>query len=113
MFSHPVSRNASKENLNTFRDSAVDPLGSQRTIGEGTATKKSHLYLDVALVRYRNSEQVRVLKDNEFIKEFQTRPNDDYWRRVEVVQTCLKSRCGVGTPIFVEFVAPIDPEAPE
>lgn len=52
--------------------------------------------------------EVRVLRDNEFIQEFSRRPNDEYWRKVEVIQTCVKAKTGCGEPVFVNFVAPLD-----
>jgi hypothetical protein len=33
----------------------------------------------------RPNYEVKVLKDNEFINEFQIRPNDAYWKTVEVI----------------------------
>jgi hypothetical protein len=62
------------------------------------------------MVRYRTNHEVKVLKDNEFINEFTIRPNDSYWKTIEVVQTCTKSKTGSGTPIFVHFFAPMDEE---
>ena len=79
--------------------------------------KKSAFYQDTAMVRYRVTKErpnyeVKVLKDNEFINEFQIRPNDQYWKTIEVIQTCTKSKTGCGTPIFVHYFAPLDEESP-
>lgn len=74
--------------------------------------KKSTFYADTALVRYRDDKQVKVLKDSEFIDEFAKRPNGQYWKTIEVIQTATKSKTGCGTPIFVHFFAPLNEEAP-
>ena len=51
----------------------------------GLEARKSPWFAEVAMVRYRNSEEVRVLREAEFGKEFTRRPNDDYWQEVEVI----------------------------
>ena len=47
--------------------------------------KKSAYYQDTAMIRYRVNDEVKVVKDNEFINEFTIRPNDHYWKTIEVV----------------------------
>jgi len=37
------------------------------------------------MVRYRGSPEVRVLRETEFMTELSRRPNDEYWRKVEVI----------------------------
>ena len=54
-----------------------------------------------------------MLRETEFIAELQRRPNDEYWRRVEVIQTCVKAKTGCGEPVFVHFQAPLDQDLPE
>jgi hypothetical protein len=55
-----------------------------------------------------------VLKETELYKEMQShqRVDDKYWRTVECLQTCIKSRVGHESPIFVNFLAPLDETQP-
>jgi hypothetical protein len=36
------------------------------------------------------------------------KPHDDGWQQVEYIQTNIKSFVGCGTPIYVNFFAPIN-----
>jgi len=55
---------------------------------------------------------VRVVQDTEFINEFRRRANDDFWRTLDCVQTTVKSKTGIGHPIFIQFYAPINEKEP-
>tara|TARA_B110000285_G_scaffold204660_1_gene241778 strand:+ start:645 stop:827 length:183 start_codon:yes stop_codon:yes gene_type:complete len=59
-------------------------------------------------VRYNNRDEVKVLRDNDLIKEFGQRATDPYWLEVEVVQTCIKAKTGCGEPVTCKFMAKID-----
>lgn len=46
---------------------------------------------------------------------FKQKPHDEGWSEIQYIQTNIKSSVGCGTPVFVNFFAPIndlDPEAP-
>ena len=51
--------------------------------------------------------EVRVIRDAEFIKETDIRKND-YWKTIELIQTSIKSATGCGKPISIHFFAPMD-----
>ena len=46
------------------------------------------------------------------MKILEKRQNNDQWKKVEVIQTCIKARIGCGEPVFVHFFAPIDETNP-
>lgn len=91
---------------------APAPPAAEEENNQAHTEKKSALYQDTAMVRFRTNNEVKVLKDNEFINEFSIRPNDGYWKTIEVVQTCTKSKTGSGQPIFVHFFAPLNEDSP-
>ena len=74
--------------------------------------KKLQFFEDFALIRYKDRNEVKVLKEDEFIYAFQKRLNDEYWNKVLLVQTCVKSKLGVGKPIFVHYYAPLNQDNP-
>ena len=76
--------------------------------GNATDTKKTPWFAEWAMVRYKGSVEIRVHREPEFGKDFQRRPNDEYWKTVEVIQTCIKAKTGCGDPIFVKFNAPLN-----
>jgi len=54
-----------------------------------------------------NYEHVRIVKDTEFINEFNRRPNDTEWLTFNCIQTCIKAKT-IGKVIYIQFYAPID-----
>ena len=48
-----------------------------------------------------------MVRDTEFINDFRRRANDDYWKTIDCVQTIVKSKTGIGHPIFILFYAPM------
>jgi len=52
------------------------------------------------------------MREKEFINEFSRRPNDPYWLTVNCIQTSIKSKTGVGHPVFIHFMAPINEDEP-
>lgn len=76
-------------------------------------TSNSEIYYkDTAVFRFNESDAVKVLWENEFFNEFKRRANDEYWKLIDCIQTAVKAKTGLGTPIFVTFHAPIDEQAP-
>ena len=53
-----------------------------------------------------NYEHVRIVKDTEFINEFNRRPNDTEWLSFNCIQTCIKAKT-IGKLIYVQFYAPL------
>jgi hypothetical protein len=68
-------------------------------------------YKDSAIMRFHD-DLVKVVRETEFINEFRRRANDDYWKLVNCIQTCVKAKTGVGSPVFLHFVAPINESEP-
>jgi hypothetical protein len=50
-----------------------------------TVEKKQQIFEDFVMIRYKDCDEVRVLKEDEFNNEFHKRLNDPCWRRVELV----------------------------
>ena len=53
---------------------------------------------------------MEILTEKRF-NHWQSKPN--YWRNVSHIQTCVKSKKGIGKPIKVIFYAPIDLQEPD
>ena len=50
--------------------------------------------------------------DSELIAIFKKRPNDDFWKSIKYIQTCLKAKSGLGEPLIVSYKAPLDEHNP-
>jgi hypothetical protein len=50
---------------------------------------------------------VKVVSELEFMSEFRRRTSDDFWKHVNSIQTCVRSKIGCGEPIIINFLAPI------
>ena len=48
----------------------------------------------------------------ELVNNKHPRINDDYWTRVELIHTTVKSKIGIGEPITINFFAPINEAKP-
>jgi len=61
-------------------------------------------------MRFKDKEEgVIVYNETSFFACFgNKRPNDPFWNKVEVCQTCVKSKFGCGEPIYVQFFAPLN-----
>lgn len=59
-------------------------------------------FRDAAVFRYVDGN-VKVMNEGEFIKEFKRRNNDLFWRTLECIQTCIKSKVGLGRHFFIPF----------
>ena len=61
-------------------------------------------YKDAAILRFSDEiHSVKVVNESEFINEFRRRNNDPLWKSLECIQTCIKSRFGLGKHFFVDF----------
>ena len=81
-------------------------------IGGAAREKDKHFYADRAIIRYRQEPEskevkVSVLSDSVFFNLIDNKRSND-WKTVEVIQTCIKSKYGIGEPILITFYAPID-----
>ena len=79
-------------------------------------------FKDVALIRYLNPQttdditksseyqptSVHVVNDVGFMNTMKLRANHGFWYSLECIQTNVKAQIGCGTPIIVDFFAPID-----
>lgn len=54
-----------------------------------------------------------VLNENQFLRLFNKGQNDQVWKRIDYIQTCLNVKIGIGRKIVVNFFAKINPELPE
>lgn len=52
-----------------------------------------------------SAESLQILKDNEFLSIFSGARSGEFWKKVRNVQTCLRSKTGVGKPIIINFRA--------
>lgn len=57
-------------------------------------------------------ETVKVANETEFINEFRRRANDAFWKSLECIQTCVKSKIGLGKHIFIAFKVQIKKNEP-
>jgi hypothetical protein len=72
-------------------------------------------YQDAAVVRYRNKQDgVMIHTDTTFFNLFNKyRPNNPFWKEVELIQTCIKSKWGNGEQFKIQYYAPIDEIKPQ
>eukprot|EP00347_Sterkiella_histriomuscorum_P017727 403348226 len=59
-------------------------------------------YKDAAILRDIDG-YVKVETESEFISEFRRRANDPFWKSLECIQTCIKSKQGLGKHVFMPF----------
>ena len=65
------------------------------------------------MIRKHDSMNIEVLNDNGFGKKFQHPDRTaGHWKDYKVVQTCLKSKLGLGQPIYVKFYADVNFQSP-
>lgn len=61
-------------------------------------------FKDAAILRFNDEfKSVQVANESEFIAEFRRRANDKFWQSLECIQTCVKSRIGLGKHYFKNF----------
>jgi hypothetical protein len=81
---------------------------AQAVVAGQVNDEKSIYYKDTAVIRFLEDETVKVVRDTEFINEFRRRANDDFWKQLNCIQTCVKAKTGIGHPIFLHFLAPLN-----
>ena len=87
------------------------PTDNKKKSNDEQPQESSIYYKDTAIFRFVD-EAVKVVRDTEFINEFRRRANDAFWEHVDCIQTCIKAKTGIGVPIFVHFLAPINENEP-
>lgn len=63
-------------------------------------------------MRFEDDDVVKVVRDTEFINEFRRRANDEFWKTLTCIQTAVKTKTGIGHPVFFTFYAPINETRP-
>lgn len=71
-------------------------------IDEDEEQDKSAHFKDAAIMRFLDGS-VKVTNETEFINEFRRRANDQFWKQLDSIQTCVKSKIGIGRHIFIPF----------
>jgi hypothetical protein len=51
-------------------------------------------------------EDLEILTENEFSERFSGNKSGKFWKKLRYIQTCVKSKTGVGHPIIIQFYAP-------
>jgi len=70
--------------------------------------QSSNYYKDAAIFRFTDEEgTVKVASESEFITIYTKRNGDPFWRSIECVQTCIKTKLGLGKHVHVEFAAKV------
>lgn len=93
-------------------------------------TLHGNFYRDIAIVQFYNepseedsevakvnnvpfiSKVVKPVSENEFLKIMSRRPNDDYWKKIEFIQTCIKARRGIGKAIEIDYYPKVNKKTP-
>ncbi|CAI2362192.1 unnamed protein product [Moneuplotes crassus] len=92
-------------------------------------TLHGNFYRDIAIIQYYNQEGAynniqkeekqpfiskiyKPVSENEFLRVMTRRPNDDYWKKIEFIQTCVKAKKGIGENIKIDFYSRISKEYP-
>ena len=94
-------------------------------------TLHGNFYRDIAIVQFynenagdNNSEAegenklpytpkiYKPVSENEFLKIMSRRPNDEYWKGVEFIQTWIKAKRGIGKAIEIDFFPKINKKHP-
>eukprot|EP00347_Sterkiella_histriomuscorum_P006724 403351677 len=111
-----------KKELDPFTDpnNLINSIGNQNLATNASneennvASPSSKMqYKDAIIIRFKseskddsNQEYVRVLSDTEFLNEFKRRANDGFWNTIDMIQTTIKSKIGLGKPFNFTFNSP-------
>lgn len=87
-------------------------LRIQEEIKQKMKTKQVVVNHDSAIYWYRNGK-TKVVNDYELAESVKLRGIDPFWSEIYCIQTIVQSKIGLGKPIYVNFVAPINKESPE
>ena len=41
-------------------------------------------------------KHIKIMNEYHFLKLLEMRPNDERWKRINFIQTCIKSKVGIG-----------------
>lgn len=82
-------------------------------------TDSNLYYKEVVTLKKKNSQdrledEILIMKENEFRKQIgEGKKTDNFFNDLRYVQTCIRSKTGLGKPITFTFFAPIDFENPD
>ncbi|CDW75762.1 UNKNOWN [Stylonychia lemnae] len=79
-----------------------EPYNQSAIFEDENGDENQQHYKDAAILR-DNDGCVKVENESEFISEFRRRANDPFWKSLECIQTCVKSKVGLGKHIFIPF----------
>lgn len=74
--------------------------------------KKVTVNHDAAVYWYRDGT-TKVVNDTELAESVKLRGIDPFWKEIYCIQTIVQAKVGLGKPIFVNFIAPVDPDRPD
>ena len=55
---------------------------------------------------------MKIITDTELAEAFKRRGNDPFWKEIYSIQTIVQAKVGLGQPVFVDFLAPINSQSP-
>lgn len=103
----------------------LKPQGSigEKSLSTTDQAGKDIFFKDCALMRFNEkpeqafnvdeasiSDAVQVVTDKGLSEILAIRANDNFWKTVNCIQTNVKAPIGCGTPIIVNFYAPVNPD---
>ena len=88
----------------------IDELGpeGEEQGGSNRANRNKNI-----LRKYGHGKAVEVVDQGAMGALFERTKSDKIWSRIDCVQTNIRAQLGCGTPIIVEFFAPLDERSPE
>lgn len=86
------------------KSEAINLINMNSNSSQPETFDKSLYYKDVAIFRFLDST-AQVFSDSNFLNIFYKRPNSPYWKTLDYVQTNIKSKIGIGKPIYIKFYA--------
>lgn len=86
------------------KSETINLININSTSSQQEVPDKGLFYKDVAIFRFLDNK-AQVFSDSNFLNIFYKRPNSPYWKTLDYVQTNIKSRVGIGRPIFIKFYA--------
>lgn len=94
-------------------------------------TLHGNYYRDIAIVQFYSKDYVegdgvdlaneppvntkrhlKPMSENEFLKVMSRRPNDEYWKGIEYIQTCIKAKLGIGKSIQIDYYPKLNKRNP-
>ena len=64
--------------------------------------EKTSQFKDACIIRFLDGT-AKILNEIDFIKEFKRSKSSSYWKTIECIQTCIKSKIGMGHHIYIDY----------